>query len=102
MEGTIGESMMAGNLLRFEGGEFAPSLEPALEGLERVLKTGDDLVNFLFRDGVRLVQCSSEDDDLYLYRKKAFIKSAATLLESMGWSAPPNAERRIARVCMRA
>lgn len=79
--GPIGANIMTGEMLTFKQGE------PAIQEMspeERALIAGD-----------AWLQCSAEDDDLYTYRRHAFLKAAASWLEALGWVAPPNAARKI-------
>jgi hypothetical protein len=79
--------MMTGEVLRFQCSDGSdPTLAEVLDPEERVLVSGD-----------AFVQCSSEDDDLYKYRRRNFLRAAAAWLESLGWTAPTRAVRRLER-----
>jgi hypothetical protein len=62
-------------------------------------QVGDTLtpVEYVLKEGDLLVQTSAEDDELYKYRRKNFLKAAARWLESLGWVPPHNSAKKLAR-----
>jgi hypothetical protein len=74
ISGLIGEETIDNGL------ELGEILDP----VERVIKTGH-----------AMIECSSEDDDLWRYRRLAFLKATANWIESLGWKAPRDALRRL-------
>jgi hypothetical protein len=49
----------------------------------------------VYKAGTDLLECSSEDDDLWRYRRKQFLKAATRWVKAMGWRPPSNASRRV-------
>jgi hypothetical protein len=76
---------MTGEVLTFKKNE-PPTLQQVMTPEERAVVTGS-----------AWLEASAEDDELYNYRRRAFMKAAAAWLESLGWKRPPNAARKLNR-----
>lgn len=76
VDGPIGESRVRGGV---ELGEVLSAEEVAIE------------------TGNMWLETPAEDDALYKFRKKRFLKAAAQWLESLGWQPPHDPMRRLRR-----